>query len=110
VLSGALSGRQLAGAAGIVPGALGAVAGTIRGYRARAGLAELTRLPAPVLGLTEDAAAVAAAALATRGDREQGIGASRSRTGAMTPRELQLSVDPDHGQTAPPRRGRLVDR
>jgi uncharacterized membrane protein len=74
VLSGALSGGQLAGAAGIAPGALGAVAGTLGAYRARAGLARLTGLPAPVLGLTEDAAAVAAAALATRDDREQAAG------------------------------------
>jgi uncharacterized membrane protein len=70
VLSGALSGRQLAGATGIAPGAVGAIAGTFGAYRAREGLARLTGLPAPVLGLAEDAAAVAAAALATCDDRD----------------------------------------
>lgn len=79
VLSGALSGRQLAGPAGIAPAAAGAIAGTFGAYRARAGLAKLTGLPAPVLGLAEDAAAVAAAALATREDREEAAGDAAGR-------------------------------
>lgn len=66
MLSGALSGRALAGPPGVVLGALGALAGTFGAYRARAALTELTGLPDPLLGVAEDAVAVAAATLATR--------------------------------------------
>ena len=66
MLSGALSGRALAGPPGVVLGALGALAGMFGAYRARAALTELTGLPDPLLGVAEDAIAVAAATLATR--------------------------------------------
>jgi uncharacterized membrane protein len=66
VLSGALCGRLLAGTWGAVPGGLGALAGTFGAYRARAALGEATGVPDPLLGVAEDALAVAVAALATR--------------------------------------------
>ena len=64
--SGALSGRALAGAPGAVLGALGALAGTFGAYRARAALVERTGLPDPLVGVAEDAVAVASAVLASR--------------------------------------------
>jgi uncharacterized membrane protein len=66
VLSGALSGRALAGAPGVAPGALGALAGTFGAYHVRAALTGRTGLPDALFGVAEDALAVAAAALATR--------------------------------------------
>jgi len=66
VLSGALCGRLLAGPWGAVSGGLGALAGTFGAYRARAALGEATEVPDPLLGVAEDARAVAVAALATR--------------------------------------------
>jgi uncharacterized membrane protein len=66
VLSGALSGRALAGAPGVAPGALGALAGTFGAYHARVALTGRTGLPDALFGVAEDALAVAAAALATR--------------------------------------------
>jgi uncharacterized membrane protein len=66
MLSGALSGRALGGAPGVVLGALGALTVTFGAYRARAALTGLTGLPDPLLGVAEDAVAAAAAALATR--------------------------------------------
>jgi uncharacterized membrane protein len=49
-----------------VSGGLGAFAGTFGAYRARAALGEATKVPDPLLGVAEDALAVAVAALATR--------------------------------------------
>jgi uncharacterized membrane protein len=66
VLSGALCGRQLAGTWGAMVGGLGAFAATFGASRARAALGEATKVPDPVLGVAEDALAVAVAALATR--------------------------------------------
>jgi uncharacterized membrane protein len=66
VISGALCGRVLAGTPGVVPGALGALAGTFGAYRARAALGEATGAPDPLLGVAEDALALTVAALATR--------------------------------------------
>jgi uncharacterized membrane protein len=65
-LSGAVCGRVLAGTPGVVPGALGALAGTFGAYRARAALGEATGAPDPLLGVAEDALALTLAALATR--------------------------------------------
>lgn len=66
VVSGTLTGRRLAGTPGLAAGAIGAVAGAFAATRARAGLAERAGLPTAVLGLAEDAVALAAAVLATR--------------------------------------------
>lgn len=66
VLSGAVCGRVLAGTSGVVPGALGALAGTFGAYRARAALGMATGVPDPLLGVAEDALALTVAALATR--------------------------------------------
>jgi uncharacterized membrane protein len=66
VLSGALCGRLLAGTWGAASGGLGAFAGTFGASRARAALGEATEVPDPLLGMVEDALAVAIAALATR--------------------------------------------
>jgi uncharacterized membrane protein len=66
VLSGTLCGRQFAGTWGAMAGGLGALAATFGAYRARAALGEATKVPDPLLGVAEDALAVAVAALATR--------------------------------------------
>ena len=66
VLSSAMCGWRLAGRWGAVSGGLGALAGTFGAYRARAALGEATEVPDPLLGVAEDALAVALAALATR--------------------------------------------
>jgi uncharacterized membrane protein len=66
VLSGALCGRQLAGTWGAMAGGLSALAATFGAYRARAALGEATKVPDPLLGVAEDALAVAVAAVATR--------------------------------------------
>jgi uncharacterized membrane protein len=66
ILSGAVCGRVLAGTSGMVPGALGALAGTFGAYRARAALGEAIGAPDPVIGVAEDALALTVAALATR--------------------------------------------
>jgi uncharacterized membrane protein len=69
ILTGGLSGAGLAtGAglsllAGIVAGALGAVAGTLGGYRARTGLVRALGCPDYVVALVEDVVAVGGALL-----------------------------------------------
>ena len=65
-VSGAFSGRILAGTPGAVVGGAAAAASTVATYRARKALGELTSVPDPVLGVAEDGMAIAAAALATR--------------------------------------------
>jgi uncharacterized membrane protein len=66
MVSGALTAGAVAGAPGAAVGALAAAGGAVGGRKARSGLARLTGLPDPLLAVAEDAAAVAAAALATR--------------------------------------------
>ena len=66
VLSGAVCGRVLAGTPGVVPGALGALAGTFGACRVRAALGDATGAPDPLLGAGEEALALTIAALATR--------------------------------------------
>ena len=67
VISGALSGGALAAGvgqslvAGAVVGALGAVAGTLGGFRARTGLVRALGKPDYVVALAEDAVAVGTA-------------------------------------------------
>ena len=66
VISGALSGRALAGPSGMAAGAAAAAAGAFGAYRARTGLTAVTPVPSPLLGLAEDGLTAAAAVLATR--------------------------------------------
>jgi uncharacterized membrane protein len=65
-LSGAVAGRELAGAAGAGVGTAAAIAGTFGSYHARKAITDMTGLPNAVVGLAEDGVAVSAAALATR--------------------------------------------
>ena len=67
IVTGALSGAALAGGLGgslllgAVLGAVGAVAGTLGGYRARTGLVRVLGVPDFVVALAEDALAVGGA-------------------------------------------------
>jgi uncharacterized membrane protein len=70
LLSGAFCGRTLGDTPGLVAGAAGAVATTFGAARARAAIGQATGLPDPLLGLVEDGAAAAVAALATRPRRQ----------------------------------------
>jgi uncharacterized membrane protein len=69
IVSGALSGAAVGvGSGGSllvggIAGALGAVAGTLGGYRARTGLVRRLRVPDYVIALTEDAVAIGIALL-----------------------------------------------
>lgn len=69
ILSGGLAGAALAAGAGhgLVPGAvagcLGAVAGTLGGYRARTGLVQSLQVPDYAVALAEDVVAVGGALL-----------------------------------------------
>jgi uncharacterized membrane protein len=69
LLTGGLSGAAVAAgmgqslALGALAGGLGAVAGTVGGYRARTGLVAALRVPDYVVALAEDAAAVGGALL-----------------------------------------------
>jgi uncharacterized membrane protein len=105
IVSGALSGHVIAGVPGAAAGALGAAGGAFGGQRARSGLGRLTGLPDAMLGVVEDGATVAAAALATRDPRtpdpdsfaaRAGLGAARgavagvAATTAMTAAQLAL--------------------
>jgi uncharacterized membrane protein len=69
ILSGALSGAALMGGLGDVPalgavaGAIGAVAGTLLGYRARTGLVRALGVPDYVVAMLEDVVAVGGALL-----------------------------------------------
>jgi uncharacterized membrane protein len=69
ILTGGLAGAALAAGlgqslpAGAVAGALGAVVGTLGGYRARTGLVQALRVPDYVVALTEDVVAVGGALL-----------------------------------------------
>jgi uncharacterized membrane protein len=64
IISGALSGAALAAGTGesltlgVLLGALGAVLGTLGGYRARVGLVSSLKVPDYVVALAEDATAV----------------------------------------------------
>jgi uncharacterized membrane protein len=105
LVSGALSGRAVAGVPGAAAGALGAAGGAFGGQRARSGLGRLTGLPDALLAVVEDGAAVAAAALATRDVRavdphprsaRAGLGAARgalagvAATAALTAAQITL--------------------
>jgi uncharacterized membrane protein len=69
VVTGGLAGAALLGgtggslALGAILGALGAVAGTLGGYRARTGLVRMLGVPDYVVALAEDAVAVGGACL-----------------------------------------------
>jgi uncharacterized membrane protein len=69
ILTGGLSGAGLAAGAGlslvagIIAGALGAVAGTLEGYRARTGLVRALGRPDYVVALVEDVVAIGGAIL-----------------------------------------------
>jgi uncharacterized membrane protein len=69
IVTGGLAGAALLGgtggslALGALLGALGAVAGTLGGYRARTGLVRLLGVPDYVVALAEDAVAVGGACL-----------------------------------------------
>jgi|HubBroStandDraft_6_1064221.scaffolds.fasta_scaffold2089509_1 uncharacterized membrane protein len=71
IVSGAFCGAFLAAAGGLDPplgatfGALGAVAGTFGGYRARTGLVKAIRCPDFVIAILEDAVAIGGALLIT---------------------------------------------
>jgi uncharacterized membrane protein len=72
IVTGALAGAAVALGpngglvAGALAGALGAVAGTIGGYRARTGLVRALRVPDYVVALAEDVVAVGGALLVVR--------------------------------------------
>jgi uncharacterized membrane protein len=69
ILAGALSGAAIAGGQGIglvagsVAGGLGAVVGTLCGYRARTGLVQALKVPDYVVAVAEDIVAVGGALL-----------------------------------------------
>jgi uncharacterized membrane protein len=72
IVSGGLVGAALAASAGgllvagAVVGALGGVAGTLGGYRARTGLVRSLRVPDAPVALAEDAVAIGTALLVVR--------------------------------------------
>lgn len=80
IVSGALSGGGLAAgaggrlAAGALLGAMGAVAGTLGGYRARTRLGPAPGLPDHVVGLVEDLVAVGGAVLIVTAARRAAAG------------------------------------
>lgn len=67
IAAGAWAGHRIAGASGLVPGALGAVAGTFAGFRARNVATTEAGLPDPAVAVVEDAVALGLAGIATRG-------------------------------------------
>jgi uncharacterized membrane protein len=79
---GAVAGALVAGAvgeparAGVVPGALGAVVGTLAGFGYRSTLAARTSVPDPVWAVIEDGAAVALGQFAIAQLRHSGRGRS----------------------------------
>jgi uncharacterized membrane protein len=66
IASGGYTGRAIAGAPGMLAGALAASAGTFVTWSARKQLVELTGLPDPIVALCEDVAAYSLVALSTR--------------------------------------------
>lgn len=80
--AGAYTGRAVAGAAGIAVGAAGAAVGSYATFRARRLAVDRIGLPDPVVAFGEDAAALAAAALATRPDATKADGKLEPREAA----------------------------
>jgi uncharacterized membrane protein len=66
VASGAYTGHAIAGRAGLGAGAMAAAVGSFVTWRVRGSLVRRTGLPDAVVAIGEDAAALAAAAFATR--------------------------------------------